>query len=325
MARFMDAKGIIFDIKRFAINDGPGLRTTIFFKGCPLACSWCHNPESRDSRPALLFRPSRCIRCLACVEACPNRAVAAPEGVPVTDYSACRADGGCVEACPAGAREIVGREYSVEAIMEEIRKDRVFYDESGGGVTFSGGEPLSQPGFLSSLLRACRREGIHTAVDTCGFAEPGLFLETAALADLVLFDLKAMNPATHLQLTGVYNMEILRNLSLLSGSDTEVLIRIPLVPGANDDEENLRATGIFVSGLAGSPGVELLPFHPMTREKHRRFSLPYRGPSEQEYPGERIERAGEILEGFGVRVILPAADRDDREKEDRNGKDNANE
>ncbi len=300
----MQTKGIIFDIKRFALHDGPGLRTTVFLKGCPLSCSWCHNPESREFSPALLFRPSRCISCLRCVEACPEGAISAGKDHPDTDYRLCSACGRCVAVCPSEAREIVGREYTVPEIMEEIRRDRVFHDESGGGATFSGGEPLAQPGFVSSLLQACRDNGIHTALDTSGYAEKTVFLEAASLADLVLFDIKAMDPEIHLKLTGVYNKEILENVSALSAlGGTEILIRIPLIPGLNDDAVNISQTGAYVRGLSGVSGVELLPFHPMTKEKHLRFSLPYRGPDAETYPEEREEEAERILSGMGINVL----------------------
>ncbi len=299
----METKGIVFDIKRFALHDGPGLRTTVFLKGCPLSCSWCHNPESREFEPALFFRPSRCIYCLRCIEACPDRAISAEAGMPVTDYSLCSSCGLCVAVCPAEAREIVGREYTVLEIMEEIRRDRVFHDESGGGVTFSGGEPLAQPEFLASLLRACRAEGIHCVIDTSGFAENRVFLETASLADLVLFDLKAIDPETHLQLTGVYNKEILENISSLSAGETEIQIRIPLIPGLNDDELNICQTGEFIRKLPNISGVELLPFHPMAREKHQRFSIPYKGPGAEVYPVERVDEVERILSGLGINVF----------------------
>jgi pyruvate formate lyase activating enzyme len=187
--------------------------------------------------------------------------------------------------------------------MEEIRRDRIFYDESGGGVTFSGGEPLSQPEFLASLLRACRIDGIHTALDTSGYSEKKVFLETASLASLVLYDLKVMDPETHLRLTGVYNKGILENIRALSVLGPEILIRIPLVPDVNDSEANIIQTGDFARGLPNISGVELLPFHPMAREKHQRFSMPYEGPDPGKYPEERIENAAGILSRMGLNVI----------------------
>lgn len=298
----MERKGIVFDIKRFAINDGPGLRTTVFLKGCPLSCSWCHNPESRDFRPSLQFWPDRCIRCFKCVEVCPEGAVAVSGGLPVTDPALCLTRGCCAEACPARAREIVGREFSVREIMEEVSRDLVFYEESGGGVTFSGGEPLAQPEFLSAVLSACRGEGIHSVLDTSGYAESGLFIDIASLADLVLFDIKAIDPEAHLRLTGVYNEEILDNVTRLSEEGIATLIRIPLIPGMNDDERNIRETGVFVSNLSSVTGVELLPFHSMAREKHERFSIPYHGPGEESYPVEKLLKAEKILSSLGVNV-----------------------
>jgi len=306
--RTMEKKGIVFDIKRFALNDGPGLRTTVFLKGCPLSCSWCHNPESRDFQPSLQFRADRCAACFRCVEACPEGAVAASGGLPVTDPELCCTRGRCTEACPTRAREIVGREYSVGEIMEEVSRDRVFYEESGGGVTFSGGEPLSQPEFLSAALSACRQGGFHTVLDTSGFAASELFIDTASLASLVLFDIKAIDPEVHFRLTGVYNKEILDNLARLSEEGIETIIRIPLIPGMNDDEKNIRETGAYILNLESVSGVELLPFHPMAREKHARFSIPYRGPEAESYPAGKRLKAEELLLSMGVNVSRGEAD-----------------
>ena len=188
--------GLVFDVRRYSIHDGPGIRTTVFFKGCPLACQWCHNPEGISRQPELILRPNRCVRCGACAEACPNGAIShSPDG-PVTDRDACKLCGSCVTACYAEARQMVGREVTVEQLITEVERDRVFYEQSGGGVTFSGGEPLAQWEFLLAMLEACRLGGFHTVLDTCGFAPWEVLERMVPFVGLFLFDLKMILPVT---------------------------------------------------------------------------------------------------------------------------------
>ncbi len=270
--------GTIFDLKRYSIHDGPGIRTTVFFKGCPLHCLWCHNPEGIDRGPELMHWDSRCARCHACIAACPTGALAtnqssreAASGAVVIDRAKCDLCGRCAEACLYEAMQLVGYSTAVAELVREIEKDRVFFEQSGGGVTFSGGEPLAQPGFLEGLVDALRGRGIRTALDTTGLAPAELLARIAVKTDLVLYDLKIMDEAKHRELTGVSNRSILENLARLAASPTEVWVRIPLMGGVNDGEENIRATIAFLESLKTIKTVGLLPYHAGGDGKARRL------------------------------------------------------
>jgi pyruvate formate lyase activating enzyme len=251
--------GTVFNIQRCSVHDGP------------LSCTWCHNPEGIDAEPVLMISSDRCLGCRACSEACPVSEDGAVPAGEAWNRALCTRCGSCVEACPADARELAGHEYDASELVDVLERDRVFFETTDGGVTFSGGEPLAQPEFLMDCLRKCRRRGLRTAVDTCGLAPRQTVLEVAELADLVLFDLKHMDPERHHRETGVDNRIILRNLRALSESEVEIWIRIPLIPGFNDDFENIDATVAFLEGLPRRHRVWILPYHAIAEGKHARL------------------------------------------------------
>ncbi len=261
-------RGRVFDVQRFSLHDGPGIRTTVFLKGCPARCLWCHNPESQSFAPEVLVVETRCVSCGTCKAVCPH-------GAPPPGSGLCTACGACVETCPAGARRLAGRETTAAGVVAEVLRDRVFYEESGGGVTFSGGEPLAQSEFLAALLEGCRAAGIHTAVDTCGFAPRERLLALVPLVDLFLFDVKLVDDARHRDLTGLPAAPILENLRALATVHGGVWIRVPVVPGHTDAEDDVAATASLVAGLPGVRQVSLLRYHRTGAAKARRLGREY--------------------------------------------------
>jgi pyruvate formate lyase activating enzyme len=294
--------GCVFDIKKYAIHDGPGIRTTVFFKGCPLRCRWCHNPESWKSASEMSLRLSRCVRCGRCVELCTRKAVSILEHGPVTDPEKCTLCGACTATCPAGAREIIGQRMTVAEVMAQVKKDTIFYDQSGGGATFSGGEPLMQPQFLLGLLAACRAEGIRTAVDTTCHAEPQVVQDVAGVADLFLCDIKHMNSDLHREFTGVGNERILSNIRVLSVTAKEVYIRIPIIPGFNNDRDNIEQIARFVQSLKTVRRVDILPYNRGGLEKAVRLTGGVDLMQAQVPDDDTILEIAETLKGYGFEV-----------------------
>lgn len=265
-------KGWIFDIKHYSLHDGPGIRTTVFLKGCNLNCLWCHNPESISPKPELMHWSGRCTRCYSCAEVCPTGAINRNDSGAVNiDRKICNLCGKCVEACLYNAMQIAGREMSIEDVMQEIEKDRIFYDQSHGGVTLSGGEPLVQNEFTEELLECCRSRGIHTTIETAGFSSSNIFERIAKSTDLVLYDLKFMDDALSRKYTGANNIGIMNNLKLLAANGAETWIRIPLVAGINDDDSNIKKTAAFITSLKTVRRIGILPYHSGGIEKARRL------------------------------------------------------
>ena len=263
----------IFDIQKCSFIDGPGIRTTVFFKGCNLKCKWCHNPESQSRERQLMIRKNRCIECGKCLEKCPN------------DLKSCDLCGKCTVYCPGAVREIIGKEYTVDDVLSEIVSDKLFYDLSGGGATFSGGECMLWADFLAELLRKCKENGIHTAVDTAGCVPYESFLKVLPYTDMFLYDLKAFSEDLHKEGTGVSNQLLLKNLKKLSNeTDKDIIVRIPVIPGYNAVEEELSAMASFLSTLRIKK-VELLPYHTMGDHKYEalgRAPTTYKVPSEED-------------------------------------------
>lgn len=265
----MDLKACIFNIQPYSINDGPGVRSTIFIKGCPLRCKWCHNPESNLMRPQLMFYAAKCIGCGRCADLCPKQAVHIFDGKAKTDRNLCTDCGRCADICLMGAREIAGEMKSAEAVFQEIIKDKQYYQSSGGGITISGGEPLTKPDFCIELIEMCVKEDIHTAIETCGYASLDSVKQVFEKLDLVFMDLKAMNPELHKKLTGCSNELILENIQYAyHNMKKNMVIRIPIVPGLNDGEENILDSALFIRDkLSAEMHVQLLPYHAMGKSK----------------------------------------------------------
>lgn len=297
-------KGIVFNIQRYALHDGPGIRTTVFLKGCPLACAWCHNPEGIKAKAEITWADDRCLVCGVCREACPYGDHDNKKGAWPVGLESCSLCGGCVEACPSGARTLTGESLSVDQVIQRVWADRAFYEESGGGVTFSGGEPLMQSGFLLALLERCRALGIHAAVDTSGLAPTTVVDQVAQLADLFLYDVKLMDEEEHRRFTGASNKLILVNLHRLVQSGAMVWLRVPLIPGVNDHRENLEATARLACELGRVRQIHLLPYHALGRHKFRRMGQSY--PLAQLAPPspEHLERARVVFADAGLDVRL---------------------
>ena len=319
------ATATIFDIQRYSIHDGPGIRTTVFLKGCPLSCRWCHNPEGQFGEPELIFRENRCGRCGACLTVCKHGAISwgsgAPGGTrgpggaardqrfhtstpggPVTNRTKCVRCGECTKVCFSGARELAGKQMSVAQVMSEVERDIPFYEESGGGVTLSGGEPLAQADFAADVLETSKRRGIHTTLDTCGFAEWSAVDLVRRHVDLFLYDLKLMDDARHRELTGVSNAGIIRNLSELARLGHNIVLRLPVIPSFNDDYESIRQIGAFAATLPHLISVDVLPYHKIGIEKYRRLGKLYSLAGLPLPPEEIMAGIAGILAGFGLAV-----------------------
>ncbi len=295
------SQGIVYNIQRMSTKDGPGVRTTVFLKGCPLHCLWCSNPESQSAQPQLLFFESLCTGCGSCVAVCPAGACSLAKGVSRQDAARCQQCGSCAAACPSKAREMSGKRMSVDDVMHIVRKDALFYENSGGGVTFGGGEPTAGGAFFLDLVDASVQEGFHVTVDTCGYCPAERFDAALKMADLFLFDCKHMDPEQHKALTGQDNVLILRNMRAALESGKEVHIRMPLMPDLNDSEENLAAMAAFFAPF-GRKEIEIMPCHAFGRNKYAALGKPQ--PAVRQYRPEELREVQARFMRHGLSAII---------------------
>ena len=264
-------KGIVFNIQKFCVNDGPGIRTTVFLKGCPLRCAWCHNPESHKKAPELLYGADKCIGCGACARICGEGAHSFDSGKHTFLRDKCTCCGACAEACPSKALELSGGEKTGGEVIDEVLRDKIFYENSGGGVTLSGGEPLMQYDFAYAILKEAKVQGIHTALETCGYATREKIERIASVVDLFLYDFKLYDSELHEKYTGVGNGEIIENLHLVDRLGKEIILRCPIIPGVNDTDEHFSAIAEMASSLSHILAVEVEPYHPLGNDKYARL------------------------------------------------------
>lgn len=299
-------RGVIFNIQHYSIHDGPGIRTTVFLKGCPLRCLWCQNPESQSLRPELFFDADKCKGCGTCVAACPDQAITLDGGRSWTNREQCKGAGGCAEACPNEARNLIGRFATAEEVFKDVAADNIFYQRSGGGVTLSGGDPVAQSGFATTLLRLCKRAGIHTTLDTCGHARWETLRPMLEHTDLVLFDLKHMDSVQHKQLTGASNDWILENARRIHHElSIPLLARVPIIPGYNDSAENLQATARFIAEeLNTSTKVHLLPYHRLGETKYERLEKQGTAFSAEPPSEARMAELQQVFGSFGLTAVI---------------------
>ena len=272
--RVINLKAIITNIQGYSIHDGPGIRTVVFFKGCGLSCLWCANPECINAGIQIGFIENLCTHCGKCLEVCSVNAIKDDDTKHRIDYGKCTACGKCAQACLYDALTIYGKEMSSSEVFDTVRRDKMFYETSGGGVTVSGGEPLLQAPFVQELFTLCKNDGIHTCIETAGFAPPENLLSLLPLTDCLLFDLKHMDPETHHKYTGQTNERILANVKLAAEYDVDILFRLPLIPGVNDDSLNIERTADFIKSLQIPPKIQIMPYHRLGDSKYKALNIP---------------------------------------------------
>ncbi len=296
--------GRVFAIKKFALHDGPNIRTTVFFKGCPLRCAWCHNPEGISQEIQRIWVKDRCTGCGQCLDECKACALRLEAGQILREKRLCTGCGHCVDNCPALAHEATGREMEADEVIKEIKKDIPFYDQPEGGVTFSGGEPLFQPRFLLKLLHACGNLNIHRAIDTCAHVKTDLLARIADQTDLFLIDIKHMDTDAHKKFTGVPNGLILENIAFFARMKNQIRFRIPLIDGVNIDADNIEKTGRFIAHTAPGSRVDLLPYHEMAAAKYHKLGMTVCSPGFKKPAPRTLDRCAAQLAGFDLDVTI---------------------
>lgn len=295
--------GTVFNIQKFSVHDGPGIRTTVFLKGCPLQCKWCSNPESQSFNPSVFFDKNKCIECGLCVSVCPQNAISKDKNNKV-DQSKCDGCGLCVEICPTKALEISGKKMSVKEVIDEVNKDALHYRRSGGGITLSGGEPLAQPDFAEALLKSAKSRGINTAMETTGLASSEVIDRIIPLVDMVLLDIKTFFPEKHKQFTGVDNKQILTNALHISKIAKSVSIRIPLISGFNDDEVSIKAIAAFANYMSNVKRVHILPYHNYGQGKYNLLNRVYDCDGFKTPEDDKVEILQKIIEDTGIECVI---------------------
>jgi len=301
-----EIKGLVFSIERYAIHDGPGIRTLVFLKGCPLRCSWCDNPEGQESYPQLIFFSNKCIGCEKCLEVCPTNATSlSKDGKIKIDRKMCINCGECAKACPSGARIISGKYMTVKEVVDEVLKDLAFYQNSGGGITLSGGEVTMQAEFARETLKACKEYGINTAIETCGYSKWENFSKVLEFTDLVLYDIKCMNPLRHKEYTGVSNELILENVKKIAEMGIPIIIRVPVIPGFNSSENHMRELiGFVKDSVKTVKKIHFLPYHELGVGKYerlgRKYEFGHRGSPKDNY----LQKLITLASSYGIQAQI---------------------
>lgn len=297
-----NVQGTVFDIQRFSLHDGPGIRTIVFLKGCPLSCVWCSNPESQGSGPVVMYKQDECLHCGRCAAACKRKAIHLDKKTLI-DRSICTSCGECVNACPSGALVMKGRRMTVQQVVKELKKDATTYRRSGGGITLSGGEPLVQQEFAAQLLHACKAQGWHTAIETTGFGSEEAVDRVIPFVDTVLLDIKHMDLEKHKRFTGAANDVILKNAQRISRI-SETVVRVPVIPGFNYSEEELEAIAKFAKTLRGVRTLHLLPYHTFGENKYALLGREYGLSDIKPIKPEELEPYRKVVERHGFQCII---------------------